>query len=108
MSDPSVVVALIAIVATVAQGVINWFTLKDVKKAQVADSLTTSAVRIVNELQEEVERIKNKVSALELVVIGRDRRIRELEEENARLTKEAKELRIKLGKLEKEGNHGTK
>lgn len=120
MGDPSVIVALIAAAVTVAQGVIGYFTLRGVRKADTTSKLTGSAVGLIEKLETRVEKLsaradkaeadnealEKRIDELETAVKARDDRIKELEEENAGLRAEVTELREKLEHWE--ANYGAK
>jgi len=67
-----------AAVAAVVSGVVGVISGRSGNKADAASALTGAAVQVVNELQEEVGRLRDRLAAIEAEVIDCERRYEEL------------------------------
>ena len=67
-----------AAIAAAVSGVVGFLSSRGTNRADAASQLTGAAVQVVNELQEELASVRQRLVALEAEVIDCERRYEEL------------------------------
>ncbi len=85
---PIDIVALVIAVGGVGAQIVTWILRRPAQHATVADKLTGSALRLVQQLEADVAELRQESTELKRELSTARGRIRELELENARLRRE--------------------
>jgi len=91
---------LILSALTLVGSAFAWYMAKGRRRADEASVLTGTALKLVEELQEQVTQIKAELDEERACRVELEKRVRYLERENSRLYEENCELREKLKKNE--------